>query len=99
MHICITYHFSYLKSNSTGRKNNGISVDTSYPSSPQWMAFFRVEAEATLKRIASHLTQKWQEPYTRTIGYVKSRVGITLVRTTHHCIQGGRVPESCIILT
>ena len=34
------------------------SVDTSLPFSTQWTAFWGVEAEATLKRIASRLTKK-----------------------------------------
>ena len=38
-----------------------------------------VEASATLIRIASRLTTKWQQPYTRTYGYTKSRTAITLV--------------------
>ena len=57
-----------------------------------------VEAEANLKRIVRRLTQKFKEPYSYTCGYVKSRVAITLVRATHRCIRGVRVPESCIIL-
>ena len=51
-----------------------------------------VEATATLKRIASRLTTKWRQPYSKTCGYVKSRVAITLVRATHHCLHGSRVP-------
>ena len=54
------------------------------------------EAEAALKRIASRPVQKWQEPYSRTCGCVKSIVSITLVRATHRCIWGSRVPESRI---
>ena len=54
----------------------------------------RFKAEATLKCVARHLAQNCKEPYSRTFGYVKSRVVITLVRATHCCIQGGRVPES-----
>ena len=57
-----------------------------------------VEAEATLKCIASRLTTKWKEPYSRTYGYVKSRVAITLVRSTNLCILGGQVsgvPNQC----
>ena len=42
-----------------------------------------VEATATLKRIASRLATKWKQPYSKTCGYVKSRVAITLVRATH----------------
>ena len=51
-----------------------------------------VEATETLKRLASRLVTKWPQPYSRTCGYVKSRIAITLVRVTHHCIRGSRVP-------
>ena len=42
-----------------------------------------VEATATLKRLASRLATKWKQLYSKTYGYVKSRIAITLVRTTH----------------
>ena len=51
-----------------------------------------VEAKATLKRISSRLATKWRKPYLRTCRYVKSRTAITLVRVTHRCIRGSRVP-------
>ena len=51
-----------------------------------------VEATATLKRIASRLATKWRQTYSNTCGYVKSRVAITLVRATHRCLRGSRVP-------
>ena len=51
-----------------------------------------VEATATLKKIASRLTSKWKQPYSKTCGYVTSRIAITLVRATHRCIRGSRVP-------
>ena len=51
-----------------------------------------VEATATLKRIASCLASKWRQPYSKTCGYVKSTVAITLVRATHRCLRGSRVP-------
>ena len=51
-----------------------------------------VEATANLKRIASLLTSKWKQPYSKTCGYVKSRIDITLVRSTHRCIRVSRVP-------
>ena len=51
-----------------------------------------VEATATLKRISSCLATKWRKPYSKTCGYVKSRVAITLVRATHRCLRGSRVP-------
>ena len=51
-----------------------------------------VEATATLKRISSRLATKWRQPYSKTCGYVKSRVAINLVRATHCCLRGFRVP-------
>ena len=51
-----------------------------------------VEATATLKRIVSCLASKWKQPYLKTCGYVTSRIAITLVRATHRCIRGSRVP-------
>ena len=51
-----------------------------------------VEATETLKRISSCLEKKWRQPYSRTCGYVKSMIAITLVRATHRYIQGSRVP-------
>ena len=52
-----------------------------------------MEATATLKTIASCLATKWKQSYSKTCGYVKSRIAITLVRATHRCIRGSRVPE------
>ena len=51
-----------------------------------------VEERATLKRIASRLAQKWQQPYSITYGYVKSRIAITFVQATNRCIRGSMVP-------
>ena len=51
-----------------------------------------VEVTATLKRISSGLATKWRQPYSKTCGYVKSRVAITLVPATHCCLRGSRVP-------
>ena len=51
-----------------------------------------VEATTTLKRISIRLATKWNHSYLKTCGYVKSRISITLVRATHHCIRGSRVP-------
>ena len=50
-----------------------------------------VDAAATLKIIASYLTTKWRQTYSRTCGYVQSRVAITLVRDIHWYIQGYRL--------
>ena len=52
-----------------------------------------VEATATLKRLASRLATNWKQLYSKTCGYIKSRIAITLVRATHRCIRGFWVPE------
>ena len=57
-----------------------------------------VEATATLKRLASCLSTKWKQSYSKTCGYVKIRIAVTLVRATHCCIQGSRVPAQRISL-
>ena len=46
-----------------------------------------VEATASLKRIASRLATKWRKPYSKTCGYVRSRVTINLVHATHRCLR------------
>ena len=51
-----------------------------------------VEATETLKRLSIRLAPKWNQPYLKTREYVKSRIAINLVRATHHCIWGSRVP-------
>ena len=51
-----------------------------------------VQATANLKRIASRLASKCKQPYSKTCGYVKSRIAITLVQSTHQCIRVSRVP-------
>ena len=55
-------------------------------------ALLEVEAMATLKRLASRLATKWKQSYSKTCGYVKSRIAINLVCATHCCIQGSWVP-------
>ena len=51
-----------------------------------------VEAKATLKRLASRLSTKWKQSYSKTCGYVKSRIAITLLWATHRCIRRSMVP-------
>ena len=46
------------------------------------------KAEAILKCLTSCLTNKWRKPYSRTYGYVGSKIVITMVRSTQCCIRG-----------
>ena len=57
-----------------------------------------MEAVDNLKRISSRLATKWQQPNSRTCGYVKSRITINLVWATHRCIRWSKVPEHWISL-
>ena len=43
-------------------------------------------AEVTLNLLSRRLNTKWKQPYSRTCGYFKIRVAITLVHATHCCI-------------
>ena len=55
-----------------------------------------VEAVDILKRITIRLTTKWHQPYSKTCGYVKSRIAITFVRANQRCIRGSRVQANQI---
>jgi hypothetical protein len=50
------------------------------------------EAKNLLKRLAFHLAEKWQKPYSVTCGFVKSRISLACVRATHQCLRGSRTP-------
>ena len=45
-----------------------------------------------LKKIGSKLTQNRELPYYKAQNYVNSRMSIAIVRATHHCLRGPRVP-------
>jgi hypothetical protein len=50
------------------------------------------EAKNLLKRLAFHLAEKWQKPYSVTCGLVKSQINLACVRATHQCLRGSRTP-------
>ena len=54
------------------------------------------EAHALLRRIAAMLAEKWQQPYAEVCGYVNARMSIAIIRATHLCIRGSRVPANLI---
>jgi hypothetical protein len=49
------------------------------------------EAINSLKQIARKLSDKWQHPYSAIFGYVKSRIGISVIRGAQLCLRGSRV--------
>ena len=55
------------------------------------------EAKTLLKRISALLAKKWDnKPYSVVCGYVNSRMSIAIVRASHLCLRGSRVPASLI---
>ena len=50
------------------------------------------EAEALLKRLSGKLATKWEQPYSQVCGFVRARLSIAIVRATHLCLRGSRVP-------
>ena len=44
------------------------------------------------KRIGSMLAEKWKSPYSAVMGFVNARVSIAILRATHLCLRGSRVP-------
>ena len=51
------------------------------------------EANALVKRLATVLSQKWEKAYSRICGWLRSRIGIAIVRATHRCLRGSRIPR------
>ena len=50
------------------------------------------EAEAVNKRLAGKLASKWRTPYSVTCGFVRARISVAILRATHLCLRGSRVP-------
>jgi hypothetical protein len=52
------------------------------------------EAKTSLKKLSSLLAEKWGKSYSEVCGYVNARMSIAIVRATHLCLRGSRVPTS-----
>ena len=52
------------------------------------------EAKTLLRKLSSMIAEKSGKPYSQVCGYVNARVSIAIVRATHLCIRGSRVPTS-----
>jgi hypothetical protein len=50
------------------------------------------EASTFAKRLSAKLAEKWQKPYSQVCGYINVRLSIAIVRATHLCLQGSRMP-------
>jgi hypothetical protein len=52
------------------------------------------EAKTLLKKLSSLLADKWEKPYSVVCGYVNAQMSIAIVRATHLCLRGSRIPTS-----
>jgi hypothetical protein len=52
------------------------------------------EAKILLKKLSARLAEKWEKPYSEVCGYVNARMSIAIVRATHLCLRGSRIPTS-----
>jgi hypothetical protein len=50
------------------------------------------EASTLAKRLAQKLAIKWQRSYLQVCGYVNARLSIVIIRATHSCLRGSRIP-------
>jgi hypothetical protein len=52
------------------------------------------EAKCLLNKLSIILSDKWKRPYAVVSGYVNARMSIAIVRATHICLRGSRIPTS-----
>jgi hypothetical protein len=52
------------------------------------------EAKILLKKLSTRLAEKWEKPYSEVCGFVNARMSIAIVRVTHLCLRGSRIPAS-----
>ena len=57
---------------------------------------FGREANKFVQRLSELLAERWHKPYSVVCSYVRSRLSIAVVRATHLCLRGSRVPADQI---
>ena len=55
-----------------------------------------ISAAACLKRLASGLSDKWDQPYSQTIGWLRAKLSFALLRSSIYCIRGARTTHNLI---
>ena len=48
------------------------------------------EAEAYVKRLAFHLSKRWEKSYSQTLFWVRARLQICVLRSVSNCFRGSR---------
>eukprot|EP00980_Cylindrotheca_fusiformis_P010772 scaffold2440_cov108-Cylindrotheca_fusiformis.AAC.3 len=52
------------------------------------------EAQMFMKKLAADLSVRWDQPKSMVTNFIRARLGIAILRATHHCIHGPRIPAS-----
>ena len=50
------------------------------------------QAKTFLQRLSGLLAKKWERPYATVCGYVRASISFAIMRATHRCIRGSRIP-------
>ena len=53
------------------------------------------EANHFIKRIAASLAIKWENSYSETVGFVRTRLSFAILRSASLCLRGSRVKWRC----
>jgi hypothetical protein len=54
------------------------------------------EAQKLLQRLSGLLAKKWEKPYATVCAYVRATMSFAILRATHRCIRGSRIPVAQI---
>ena len=52
------------------------------------------QAKALIRKLAGRLSDKTDKSYSTTCGFLNARLSIAIVRATHLCLRGSRIPTS-----
>ena len=48
------------------------------------------EAEAYVKRLALHLSKRWNKPYSQTVFWIRARLPVCILKSVSNCFRGSR---------
>jgi hypothetical protein len=96
--VCVTdtdapYHHKILAKNEKEKKDKYVDACLARRGTFTPLVF-GTEASAATKKLASRLSAEWKRTYSEVCGFVRSRLSITLVRTTSMCLRGSRDPTA-----
>jgi len=54
------------------------------------------EADAVVCKLAFTYAEKTDKPYSEVCGFMRNRISIAILRATHRCLRGSRIPSGCM---